>query len=165
MHGSFRKTAMISVVLGGLLASGVLVTASLGAAAAIVAPETIELTVGDGVKSHTYKLRDTDGRRSASLDVYREPVLDADGTHIGAVLSECLQWGTGERNWTCSSVAKLKDGPYTDAGTVTFEGIFRGFNGEQLAVTGGTGAYSNVRGTVVLAVQNDGFVRTLNLIP
>ena len=49
-------------------------------------------------------------------------------------------------------------------GTVVATGIFRGFSGEQLAVTGGTGAYAGATGTVTLSVEDGKFAATFDLL-
>jgi hypothetical protein len=48
---------------------------------------------------------------------------------------------------------------------VVLDGLFNGFNDESVAVTGGTGAYANVRGTATLTVIDDQFAWVLHLIP
>ena len=58
----------------------------------------------------------------------------------------------------------LKAGPHTQPGTVVTTGIYN-FGGETYAVTGGTGAYENVRGYATMVVVDDREVLTPNLIP
>jgi hypothetical protein len=162
MQRTMWRSVALLVAPVMLLVLVVSLRVAIGRTTAIEDPVVIDLTIGEGGKSRGYVLDDTGGRPSGQLSVLREPAEDADGTHVGSVLTRCFAWPAG---WTCESIAKLKDGPYTDEGTVTFEGIFRGFNGEHQAVTGGTGAYENARGYAELHVVDDEFVRTLHLIP
>lgn len=147
------------------LAVGWLTGTSVAAGNGITGPAVIALssTGAPEAGSRTYILRDTDGRRSGNLSVFREPLLDADANHVGNVRVECVT-ARGVA-WYCTTIATLHAGPFTQEGTIVYTGLFRGFNGEELAVTGGTGAYQNVRGYATLTVQNDLFVRTLYLIP
>jgi hypothetical protein len=99
-------------------------------------------------------------RSKGLVDQIREEALDADGARVGTIRWNC----TDGADWHCTVVYGLK-GSDDERGTVVATGIFRGFNGESLAVTGGTGAFANVRGIVVLSVGDDGFTHTLDLIP
>jgi hypothetical protein len=57
----------------------------------------------------------------------------------------------------------LHDGPYTDDGSITVTGLFRGFNGEAYAVVGGTGAYQGANGSATATVEDGDFVLTVEL--
>jgi hypothetical protein len=157
-----KKGLGIGALGAALLLSGMLVGVSY-AGGGIVEPQTIELINGPGEESRDYPLLDAEGKVRGSMSVYREPVLDVDGNDVGTVHVECIL--AKGINYRCTSIAVLKPGPHTQAGSILFAGVFRGFNGESLAVTGGTGAYENVRGSVTLSVEGDDFVRTLHLIP
>ena len=144
---------------------GLLAGASVAAGNGITEPAVIALSSTGSTEagSSNYILRDTEGRRSGEISVFREPLLDADANPVGNVRVECVS--ARRVAWYCTTIATLHAGPFTQKGTIVFTGLFRGFNGEELAVTGGTGAYQNVRGYATLTVQNDLFVRTLYLIP
>lgn len=147
------------------IAVGWLAGTSVAAGNGITEPTVIALssTGATDTGSKAYILRDTDGRRSGNISVFREPLLDADANHVGNARVECVS-ARGVA-WYCTTIATLHAGPFTQEGTIVYTGLFRGFNGEELAVTGGTGAYQNVRGYATLTVQGGLFVQTLYLIP
>ena len=64
----------------------------------------------------------------------------------------------------CTGAIALSDAARTGAGTIIFAGLFEGFKGESLAVTGGTGSYAGAQGTMVLKVEDGRFVRTVKLV-
>jgi hypothetical protein len=163
MHRSNGGKIATAILVGGLLLTGALAGVSYGGANAIVNPTVIKLQAVPGGTERHYPLRDGQGHKSGSLDELRELVVDIDGDPVGAVFSQCFFARTVV--WRCEVIAVLKDGPHTDKGTIHFSGIFRGFTGERFAVTGGTGAYDNVRGSATLTVENNKFIRTLYLIP
>lgn len=161
------RNAAIGVLATALLASGLLMGVSYGdtGRASIAVPTEIQVFIGDGngLRSHEYSLRDEDGKASGGLGAYRDPALDADGDPMGNVKVTCISSKSVLAQ--CTGVATLKAGPYSEAGSITFAGNFRGFTGETQAVTGGTGAYDNVRGTVTNTVIDDQLVRVFNLLP
>ncbi len=65
--------------------------------------------------------------------------------------STSIVWPPSIRVGSAPSVSVLKDGPYTDKGTVVVTGVskHRGDFVSRMAVTGGTGAYDNVGGHVI----------------
>lgn len=150
----------------GILAAVMLLSGMVGVSfggGGITQPEVIKLINGEGVRDRDFALEDPDGKSTGSIWLLREPVVDVDGNAVGTFRIQCIHAsGIGR---TCTDVAVLKPGPHTDAGTIVMTGLFRGFNGESLAVTGGTGAYANVRGHMTLTVEGGEFVRTLYLIP
>ncbi len=140
-----RRNVGIGGLIAVLLLTGVLVGTSQGRSARIAGPETIDLVAGGVLREvskghHTY---------------LSEKAVDAAGVRVGTIRWSCV--GVGD--WPCTVIISLKGRGY-----VVTSGLFRGFNGESLAVTGGTGDFANVRGTVTLSVI-DGFAYTLELIP
>ena len=164
MRGSSGPKVGVAVLAAALLVSGMLMGAAYGAGAGITEPQVIALTLGsEGGAGRGFSIEDETGRRTGHLDVLRETLLDAEGNQVGDLRSMFLS--AKRVTWQDVAVLTLIDGPNTDEGTVTFMGTFDGFNGESMAVTGGTGAYENVRGTVTLSVIDDEFTYTLHLIP
>lgn len=138
--------------------------AAWSAGGGIVDPTTIELHLSGcatddadpATGCHVYPLRDEDGNRSGTVAKFREPIEDADGNVVGRQFAECVaSQGAGE---ICTLIQVLRDGPYTDPGTIVLTGLSNG----TFAVTGGSGAYANVRGDATLEA---GFVLTLELQP
>ena len=144
------KTTMTGALIAALLASGLLVGVSQGDTTRIAAPLTVELVSGASLKEVTKGIQHQ----------LREEALDDSGTRVGTIRWDCANGA----DWHCTVVYSLR-GSVDERGTVVAAGIFRGFTGESLAVTGGTGAYANVRGSIELSVGSDGFTHTLELIP
>ncbi len=140
----------IGVLAGILLVSVALVGVSYGDTTRITDPQVIELVSGDPLKEASQGI----------LTQLREVALDTEGARVGTIRWNCANGA----DWHCTLVYGLR-GSAAERGTVVATGIFRGFSGESLAVTGGTGAFANVRGVVVLTVVDEEFVHTLDLIP
>ena len=115
----------------------------------------------DGGIGQGFDLENQEGDE-ATLSVTRDRLQDADGRPVGRHLCHCMQ---SDFAWYCSGVIVLLDTALTDAGTILVDGLFKGFNGESLAITGGTGAYAGARGTVSLTVKQGRFARTVKFIP
>lgn len=159
------KKLSVGALAAALLLSGALVGVSFGGGGGITQPEVIELSLElCGRPNCTgWELRHAAwGRGTGLLTVARDPIFDADGTRVGSHRMQCV---VGD--WQCNVVLELKAGPYTELGTVVTSGIFRWEEGSTFAVTGGTGAYENVRGSATLEDPSGpgDNVLTLNLIP
>lgn len=157
------KQLSIGGLTAVLLLSGLLVGAAHGGSGGVRQPQPIELTYGDLLAESNYPLRDDHGNRTAVMSLFRGELLDQDGDAIGIHRCDCIN--ADRIGWTCTHILRLRSGPYTGHGQVVITGMFRGFNGEKLAVTGGTGAYANVRGYATSTVDGDDFVTTLYLLP
>src|SRR6478736_1877005 len=88
----------------------------------------------------------------ATISVAMDELVDASGKSIGQHHWQCIR---SSLTWFCTGVMALNDAAQKGAGTIIVGGLFEGFNGESLAVTGGTGAYAGARGTVVLSVDGN----------
>jgi hypothetical protein len=147
------KKLSVAVLAGALLLSGALVGVSLAGSgsAKITEPETISLHTdicGGGVCLH-YPLRQPGKEPSGQVTLAKTPVTDVDGTRVGTVNTSCTV--STYTSWVCTLIVKLNAGPYTEAGTIVATGIY-GSPGDDKrdvhAITGGTGAYVNVGGTI-----------------
>jgi hypothetical protein len=145
-----RRKIGVGTLVAALLVSGTLVGVSLGEPSRIDEPLVIEVTLGEVLAE----------RSKGFVTQIREEALDADGTRVGTIRWNCA-FGVDSH---CTLVYGLR-GSEDERGTVVATGIFRGFNGESLAVTGGTGAFANVRGVVTLSVSDGDFTHTLDLTP
>jgi len=83
---------------------------------------------------------------------FANPVFNAANTHrVGSDQGNCVRASTRQGRWECTWTTFLP------RGQVTVEGPFRDrFPTTVLAVTGGTGAYANTRGQMVLHARADG---------
>ncbi len=114
-------------------------------------------------KSAHFPLRDYEGKGGGQITSIKTPLFDVDGNEVGRQHIACTV--TDQTSWVCTSVSTIKDGPSTDKGTVVATGIYRGTL-STLAVTGGTGAYDNVRGYATQTqATGENYNYTLNLIP
>jgi hypothetical protein len=144
-----REKLGIGALVATLLVSGLLVGVSHGDPPPVAGPQVIELSSGKVLAERS---------RGISSQI-REEALDVDGARIGTIRWNCAD-GT---DWHCTVVYGLKGSPDT-RGTVVAMGIFRGFDGESLAVVGGTGAFAGAGGAVTLETSGDAFTHTLDLI-
>lgn len=122
----------------------------------------IRLVYGELALQHGYRLEDERGDRSAVIELYKGPLLDVEGNEIGVHRCQCVH--AAGFGWTCTHIYRLGPGPSTSRGTVVITGVFRGFNGERAAITGGTGAYAGATGYAVATTEGDAFVHTLHLM-
>lgn len=155
----------VGVIATALLLSGGLVGVSVAGGQGIEQPEVIELSLDVcGAKCKGYALRDPIfGQGNGFMTLSRDPVFDVDGNKVGNQDESCVvSKGTA---FVCSYVITLKDGQHTQAGTVVTTGIYLFDDPTTFAVTGGTGAYANVRGYAALETSGGQEFLTLNLIP
>ena len=154
----------IGAIAASLLLSGAMVGVSYGGGGGITEPEVIELDVAFCEPlCRFYSLRDADGERNGQITSAKQGLFDVDGNKVGTMHGSCVvsDGPGGATADICTFVHTLKDGPSTQQGTVVATGIVDFDGNDVLAVTGGTGAYEGVRGSIVL--DADGY--TLNLIP
>ena len=145
-----RQKLGIASAVAALMVAGLLVGVSSGDESPTAAgPTAIELTSGE-------VLAERSGGISSQV---REEALDVNGERVGTIRWNCAD-GT---DWHCTVVYGLKGAPGA-RGTLVAMGIFRGFNGESLAVVGGTGAYAGAAGVVTLETSGDDFTHTFDLV-
>ena len=168
VHVSIARKAGIGVAVATLLLAGVLTAAAFAGGGGITEPQVIELVTGgcatndDDPATHcrVFNLRDDEGKRSGTIFRFRVPASDVDGNAVGWFYLQCDgAKGTGQ---TCTNVLTLKPGPHTERGTIVSTGVN---HLPPAAITGGSGAYLNVRGEMTGEEQNDGFHVFVNLIP
>jgi hypothetical protein len=171
-----RKLA-VAVIATALLLSGGLVGVSFGGTGGITEPTVIELSLNlCGNSCRGFELREVVFGRpgNAWIVVSKDPLFDVEGTKVGQQSEQCtVSSGENDRGgtpWVCTYIVTLKAGPSTEPGTVVLTGIYRFSDPpEELAVTGGTGTYENVRGYATMELVGTGADRhevlTLNLIP
>lgn len=168
VHASIARKTGIGVAVAALLLAGVLAATAFAGGGGITEPQVIELVTGGCATTdhdpatgcRVFDLRDDEGQLSGTIFRFRVPVSDVDGNPVGRALLQCdIAKGTGR---TCTMILKLKPGPHTEHGTIVSMGP-QAF--PPVAVTGGSGAYLNVRGEVTGEEQSDGFHLFVNVIP
>jgi hypothetical protein len=149
---------MAAVTFAAALLTGVGVVAATGPAT--LSEDPIVLYSAEGGDGQNFRLRNGDGDR-ATVSVVKDVLTNGNGKVIGAHHWQCV---ASDLAWYCTGVIALNNEAPTGQGTITFAGLFKGFNGESLAVTGGTGAYAGAEGTIVLKIQDDQLARVVKLI-
>jgi len=156
------KKLSIAVLSAALLMSGAWVGVSFAGGGGITEPEVIELSFqvcGGEVPCRFYDIRTEEGQRGLFM-TSRHPLFDLDGSRIGTLRTSCVD------DWVCTYVHTLREGPYTERGTVVATGVFTFDDVMRFAVTGGTGPYMNVRGQTTIDLSGPGDdTLTLSLIP
>jgi hypothetical protein len=105
-------------------------------------PGTIQIT--DRGTSHSYVDIGEKGRGVGDVDIYRMQLYNTRITKkaIGHAEMSCLSIGSGKQN--CSATYSLPRGDLVAEGVIQTRLIY------ELAVVGGTGLYSNVRGALTV---------------
>jgi hypothetical protein len=161
------KKLSIAVVAASLLFSGAFVGVSAGGGPGLTEPEVLELEVNfcfGGGPCRFYALTEFSGKQTGQVTLAKNPVWDLDGNVVGHVNEACFTSANQKdgdiTNWLCTWVHTFKDTPATDRGTIVTTGLWD--SDRPYAVTGGTGAYANVRGYVVPGKKG---AYTFHLIP
>ncbi len=95
---------------------------------------------------------------------FSNPIFDESKTHrLGVSSAQCIATRPGRiatATYTCTGTFALNDG------TIAIAALQRGEpTKQQLAVTGGTGAYDGARGTIVARMLKSGTEDTITLLP
>jgi hypothetical protein len=158
-----RRRIGIGSLAAVLLVSGVMVGVSSGGTEAITQPSTIVLTEVEGTGIVPAVLR-ADGKETGIMLMTEGRLEDADGNRVGTFRIVCTGFEGGHANM-CTRVDSIKPGPYTERGLISSVGLFRGAVRDIYTVTGGSGAYDNVRGDAAERCTRKGCTFTLDLIP
>jgi allene oxide cyclase len=137
------------LVVLALVAMGVLTFAVVSAGGSGGSGGKVILVVEHATTDATTDTGDP-GDTSGDILTFANDVFDAsDSTKVGTDQGYCIRItapGSYECNWTTF----LKDGQ------ITVEGPFFDTSDSVVAITGGTGAYRNARGQMVLKARNGG---------
>jgi len=166
------RKLLIGVLASAVLLVGTLVGVSFGGGGGITQPEEIVLThsiCGKDARCEFFRLDPSSRGGDGQLIQGRLPSRDVDGNVVGMSHAQVVTVeGTGS---TATVIQTLKDGPHTSRGTITLTGFVQRdgcYFGDEVctfAVTGGTGAYVNVRGHATLERVGKKIRTTLSLIP
>jgi allene oxide cyclase len=150
-----------------MIGAGVIAVAALGLAAASVAAgpdiaSPVQIRVIEHAVSDTVTDTGPAGDSPGDLLTFHNPIFDAsDTTRVGSDQGDCIRISPKVGTWECRWVTWLA------GGSITVEGPFFDTHDSVLAVTGGTGAYRNARGSMTLKSRAGGteFDFIFNLIP
>jgi Allene oxide cyclase len=139
-----------------MLGAGVIAAAALGLAAASVAAgpdivSPVQIHVIEHAVSDTVTDTGPAGDSPGDLLTFHNPIFDAsDTTRVGSDQGDCIRISPKVGTWECRWVTWLA------GGSITVEGPFFDTHDSVLAVTGGTGAYRNARGSMTLKSRAGG---------
>jgi allene oxide cyclase len=139
-----------------MIAAGVIAVAALGLAAASVAAgpdivSPVQIHVIEHAVSDTVTDTGPGGDSPGDLLTFHNPIFDAsDTTRVGSDQGDCIRISPKVGTWECRWVTWLA------GGSITVEGPFFDTHDSVLAVTGGTGAYRNARGSMTLKSRAGG---------
>ena len=107
----------------------------------------IEHAASDTVIDTDQSGTDTTG----DLLTFHNSIYDAaDATHVGRDQGDCIRINVARGTWECRWVTWVGDG------SITVEGPFYDTHDSVLAITGGTGEFRNVRGSMLLKARSGG---------
>jgi hypothetical protein len=164
---SRRRKGAIGVLVSALLLSGFFLGVSRAGGGGITEPQVLELVTGGcSTEDHdpstdcrVFDMRDNEGGSTGELARLSAVLKDTDGNRVGRYFADCF--AVRESGQICTVVMTIKPGPFTQRGTIAAIGTGL----PPSAITGGSGAYLNVRGDITGKSQPDGFHLFLNLIP
>lgn len=145
-----------SIVVGAALAFGL---GSASASSRITDPVTITVIE----HATTDKVIDIGKKGDSTGDIltFHNKVYDeTDAVQVGTDSGQCVRESPNAGTWECWWTTTLADGQ------ITIEGPFLDASGTVLAaVTGGTGLYANVRGSMEASCKGSECTMTFSLIP
>jgi len=136
-----RRVPLVTAVLGAFVLGAMMVaTASRPRLIEPTRIHVVERPISD-VVIDTGK----EGDSSGDLLTFHNPLFDAGHeVRVGHDQGDCIRISPRQGSWECRWIAWL------DGGAITVEGPFYDTKPSVLAITGGTGMYSNARGTMLL---------------
>ena len=127
---------------GGIVV-GTLLLAACGASSVTTSLKVVEHAETDAVADIG-----ASGDSVGDVLTFANPVFDADNTNqVGTDNGYCFRTAVGSA-WECHWILTLSDGQ------ITVDGPFYDATDSILAITGGTGAYSQARGEMALHARN-----------
>ena len=138
-----------AVIFAAVVAAGILVFAAISATAGgsgSAAGNTIHVVEHADTDAIT---NGTAGDDAGNVLTFANDVFDkADAKKVGTDQGYCIRIVVG-KTWECNWTTFLPDGQ------ITVEGPFSDTGSTVLAITGGTGAYRNARGSMDLIFHNE----------
>ena len=140
-----RGSAMLAA---GAVLAATAITASL-ISVAVAGPNVTRIQVIEHATTDTVVDLEANGDSSGDLLTFHNEVFDeTDQRVVGTDQGDCVRIEVGV-SWECRWVTILDDG------SITVEGPFFDAGPSVLAVTGGTGVYRDVRGSMRLVARDE----------
>lgn len=145
-----RRSAVFGLVLA-LLVVGV---AAVSVARQSKVTEPSKLVVIEHADTDVVTDTGAEGDTAGDLLTWANPIYDsADETQIGRDQGDCVRIDPEAGKWECRWIT------WVGGGALTVEGPFYDTKDSTLAITGGTGQYNNVRGSMDISVAGKGEYR------
>jgi allene oxide cyclase len=154
------RTRLAATLAAGMFAGAIIQAAAFGGETpSISGPTTIHVI--EHARTDTVTDTGATGDSTGDLLTFHNPVFDrANANRVGADQGQCVRIAVGV-SWECTWTTKLT------GGHITVEGPFYDARNSTVAITGGTGAYRNARGSMLLEARAGGtqFDFVFHLIP
>jgi allene oxide cyclase len=151
------KIAIGAAILAALLV-GIVVTVSFAAYPRVMSPTRLHV-IEHGQSDHYTDLGKS-GDSAGDLLTFHNPIYNATNSkRIGHDQGECIRISPRHGSWECRWMT------FVPGGSITVEGPFYDRRSSTLAITGGTGDYSNARGSMGLKGRNGGYDFIFHLMP
>ena len=140
------------LVVGAAVAAFVVLAVVVAAAAAPRVSEPMRIHVIEHATTDTVIDADQSGSdTTGDLLTFHNAIFDASDTHhVGRDQGDCIRINVARGTWECRWVT------WVQGGSLTVEGPFYDTHDSVAAITGGTGAYANVRGSMELKSRSGG---------
>jgi hypothetical protein len=140
------------LIFGTIAAAFVLLAGLVASAVAPKVAEPTRLHVVEHATTDTVIDTDASGDdTTGDLLTFANAVFDASNTdQVGRDQGDCIRINPAQGTWECRWIT------WVGRGALTVEGPFYDTRDSVLAITGGTGAYRNARGTMLLQSRAGG---------
>jgi len=147
-EGKMRRKVVIAGTMATVAAVGVVAVGAAEASTPTAAVPGRHITVVEHAVSDTVVDTGPKGDSRGDLLAFANPVFNRGGTtRVGHDNGSCIRTVVGKA-WECSWTTQLAKG------SLVVEGPFYDNRDSTLAITGGTGAYSQARGVMHLHARN-----------
>jgi allene oxide cyclase len=150
------RIAIGAAIVAALLVG--MITISFAGAPRVTSPMRIHV-VERGISDHFTDLG-KEGDSAGDLLTFHNPIYNqSNSKRIGHDQGDCIRISPKRGTWECRWTT------FIPGGSITVEGPFYDGRSSTLAVTGGTGDFSNTRGSMALKGRNIGFDLIFHLLP
>lgn len=141
-----RSVPAVTIAVMGVIGLAFVATASEPQLAEPTRIVVVERANTDTVIDTDQSASDTTG----DLLTFHNPVFDrTNDTRVGNDQGECVRIDPARGTWECRWITRI-----AGRGSITVEGPFYDTRDSVLAVTGGTGAFANARGQMLLHARS-----------